>query len=254
VTTQRNEGKLFKNDQSGVQDWITVAVYAGDALVIACSAPLYDTSILGDKLCVSGTAPISSVVIDELHRLQEFFSVDPKETVSSGLSRVVGQSRAVMLARFDDTISIGRPNIRFAPAQWAVVAAAAQKATESQSYQSPVHYRIVGAWDERDVIDHDGMQRLWRHFFNKAEDPNLMTSSELNTEAAYVLAEMRARQRLSIQAGFNPFVEYADSVTYTPYGEAAQTMLIESERISVTLGQGGAPVVAVEIGLHSGGV
>ena len=60
VTTARNEGTLFKNDQSGVTDWITVAIYTNDRLHMCHSFQLHDSTILGTHLYASAGA-ISNV-------------------------------------------------------------------------------------------------------------------------------------------------------------------------------------------------
>src|SRR3989304_5861743 len=79
----------------------------------------------------------------------------------------------------------------------------------------PSHYRLVGAWTERDVFDSVGLHRTWRHFFVKKDDPNLMTDPEIAAEEAYVLRDLiAARSRMGISTHFPPLLEMGDSISY----------------------------------------
>jgi hypothetical protein len=100
------------------------------------------------------------------------------------------------------------------------------------------------------------MDAMWRHFFTKADDPNLMTASELGIEANYALADMRARKRLTIPTVFNPLIEFSDAVAFQAYGsDEAVNMLVDSQNLSVTAGQTtGTMVIVAEVALHSGGI
>ncbi|CAG0995572.1 hypothetical protein ANAEL_02568 [Anaerolineales bacterium] len=215
VTTQRNEGTLFKNDQAGVQDWITVAIYLNERLHLCHSFPLYDKSLLGTKIFAS-TGAISGVTVDQLPRLVPFYSVDPGENVASGIGRIVGQSRAEHLYRFDDTVLIARPVIDHHPANldWALPITRTLRLEDSENYQVPVHYRLVGAWSEMDIFDAEGMEDSWRHTFTRKDDPNLMTDAEMQTEKAYVLYELNAaRRQRAVELAFNPLMEHGDYVS-----------------------------------------
>ena len=216
VTTQRNEGTLFKNDQAGVQDWITVAIYLNERLHLCHSFPLYDKSLLGTKIFAS-TGAISGVTVDQLPRLVPFFSVDPGENVASGIGRIVGQSRAEHLYRFDDTVLIARPVIDHNPANldWALPITRTLRLEDNENYQVPVHYRLVGAWSEMDIFDAEGMEDSWRHTFTRKDDPNLMTDAEMQTEKAYVLYELNAaRRQRAVELAFNPLMEHGDYVSF----------------------------------------
>jgi hypothetical protein len=244
VTTQRNEGTLFKNDQTGVQDWITVAIYMNESLLMCVTAPLYDTSILGQKIYV-GDGAAETVTIDQLPRPQQFFSIDPGENVAAGLSRIVGQSRAEVVYRYNDAVVIGRPVINHSglPVKWTLPMSQSTRMQAEVNQYVPVHYRLVGAWTEQDVFDNLGMEQTWRHLFVKKDDPNLMTASEMQTEAAYVVAELRrSRQRRSVQIPFNPLMEYGDYVFFTN-----QYWTIESASFSISASKEGTLTLDGEI-------
>jgi hypothetical protein len=216
VTTARNEGTLFKNDQSGVTDWITVAIYANERLHMCHSFALHDISPLGTQIYAT-TGSISNVKVDELHRQVPFFSVDPGEVVGTGLGRVVGQSRSETLYRFNDTVLFARPTIVHNPANvdWALPLSRTTKIDESETGQIPVHFRLVGAWDELDIFDEAGLYDTWRHIFTRKDDPNLLTRAELETERAYVVYELQsARDRQQIEIAFNPLMERGDYASF----------------------------------------
>ena len=136
-----------------------------------------------------------------------FFSVDPGEVVGSGLGRVVGQSRSETRYRFDDTVLFARPTITHNPASvdWALPLSRTTKIDESETGQIPVHYRLVGAWEELDIFDEAGLYDTWRHIFTRKDDPNLLTRAELETERAYVMYELQAmRDRQQIETSVQP--------------------------------------------------
>ena len=226
VTTRRYEGLSFAKDKdaANVLDWLTVAVYMNDTLVLCGSAPLFNAASSAYKVCFAGNGAnaitLDNIWVDELHRLVPYFSVDPGERVGAGLGRIVGASRSVPLARFNDHVLIGRIPIEdpsgggWTP-DWAIPLGRGRKSNIKNDMLVPSHYRLVGAWTERDVFDSVGLHRTWRHFFVKKDDPNLMTDPEIAAEEAYVLRDLiAARSRMGISTQFHPLLEMGDSISY----------------------------------------
>jgi hypothetical protein len=240
VTTQRSEFEMFKNDQTGVADWLTVAVYQNDRLILSATGPVFDASTLGTKLAVSGQC---TVQVPEFCRPSPFFSVDPGENVSSGMERVVGQTRAEMIYRFNDAILIARPVIDHSGytsgMKWSLPTAMSTQIDDQYTVNNPVHVRLQGAYDMLDVIDSANADEVWRHFFTKKDDPNLMTAAEMSLEKAYILYDLNAsRRKRSVQTPWNPLMERNDFLAFED-----ENWTLDSFNLSVTVDERGAPVV-----------
>ena len=173
----------------------------------------------------------------ELARPVAFFSVDPGETVSSGLERVVGQYRAERRWRVPDDILIARPIIVHGDVDWNLPRSRSVRIGGQYSVNNPVHVRLQGAFDMIDVLDTDNADSARRHFFAKTDDPNLMTQAELDTERAYILYDMgAARRRVSVQIPWNPLMERGD---YVLFNDLYWT--IDSFSLSLSTGTDGVP-------------
>lgn len=226
VTSASSEGKTFTNDLNSICDWVTVAVYLDDAFVLSGVVPISGTRTPGASLTDYASADIggfklgslntvANFRVDQLHRHIPYFSVDPAEQVSAGVSRIIGVSRSVAMYRFNQHILIGRPPLTpdtGSPA-WTLPTALATRSQGAYNAVVPVHFRLIGAWTEKEQVDPAGMHAAWRHYFFKKDDPNLMTTDEMRVEADYLMNDLKyARDRLSLSVKFNPLVELNDVI------------------------------------------
>ena len=324
-TTQINEGTLAKKSEDGTTkwDWMTIAVWADDHLLISGSAPIKQTTNYLQTVGFGSYDGLTEVDIDrfsvqELHRTVPYFSIDPGESPSGGLGRLVGAGRLVPLYRYNGGLRLGRrrlgnvcyqsggvtfgahtisdsnsglggytvgdilylecPEVAANDSRFVTVTVVAAgqltisetltvqasavtarlytvlsisgkpviKTGEAISMVTPAHIRLVGAWDEKDIFDTNGMNKTWRHTFTKKDDPNLITSYEMETEADYLLADLQAgTERLSVETGFNPLWEYADYAVYDN-----QHYYLDNLEWSLQKGQGEAIVMKAQLSLN----
>ena len=132
---------------------------------------------VGFAVYQSDTITFDNLHLPQLHQLVEWTSVDPGESASAGLSRVVGYENIKTRSRYDGAVKAWRNT--GTDVDWTTPAGRVVSATETQQIFVPTHFRLVGAMHEKDVF-RSGSQG---HIFAVGQDPNALSEGETYDKA-----------------------------------------------------------------------
>lgn len=223
-------------------DDILCALWFDDKLLLSYTVSYDDTK--GEKIGFatyqSETATFDNLRIPQFHQIIEWTSVDPGESVSAGLSRIVAHARVRVQARYNGSVKIWRNNTTVS--DWTVQDWRLLRTEEQQQFYWPTHLRLSGAMHEADVF-RDGVQG---HIFAKGQDPNVLTE-EMTNEVAVIMhrgAEEGAHV-MTLTMPPNPLLEPEDVITYDDTEWRVSSI---NYRVAWQEGsQGGAPILSSQI-------
>jgi hypothetical protein len=172
----------------------------------------YDAGKTGKKtgfaVYESNVATFDSYRVAQLHQIVEWTSVDPGESASAGLSRVIAYEQIRVQARYDGSVKLWRNDST--DVDWSVPSGRTLTTVEEVRLHPPSHYRLVGALHETDVF-RTGDQG---HVFAVGQDPNALSEDETASRATRrheTIAES-GRVVAAIMAP-NPVLEPEDVIT-----------------------------------------
>jgi hypothetical protein len=152
-------------------DGVAMSVYVNGKLVLS-HVVNRTTDVPGRYIGIAtyntNTVSVSELTIPQLHEIIEWTSVDPDETVSSGMGRVVSQDRIRVQARFNGAVKIWRNDEL--DVDWVIPPKRILSKQITKNLFWPTHMRMIGAWHERDTY-RLGPQG---YVFASAQDPNAL--------------------------------------------------------------------------------
>lgn len=242
VSTLSSEGVVYSQDTTLVKDWLTVLVYVGDRKVLSGVFPVYPETTIGDRLLFGssgGTMSFDSIRVSVAGRVTDVFSIDPGETASNPLGRLLGTSSIVPVSQSDGSLRLKKVQIGTkADIAW-VLPGTAQSVAREIDLMSPSHVRYTAARDERDVFIKRSRAITWGHFFDKKDDPNAITEDEMLAGALGIVAGVRRSMRAIEMGGtYNPLVELDDTVGSV----GGDSYLVDNVTVSVLADSSSAPV------------
>jgi hypothetical protein len=221
-----------------VIDDVTVALWFDGKLLLSHTMEFNSEkgSKVGFGVYEDNSATFDNLRIAQLHQIVDWTSVDPGETVSSGLSRVMAHEAIAARARYDGSVKVWRNDS--VTVDWTIPANRVKQSTEIQDIFWPRHLRIVGAVHEVDVF------RTATHgtIFSIGQDPNALSEEETYDRAGrqHEMLEERARRK-EIVIPPNPVIEPEDVVSEDSISWRVSS--INYRAIWVDGQSGGAPVL-----------
>jgi len=241
-------------------DWVSISVYQEGRCVIGASDFIYNPAfaslpgiykrsgtedyddVIGFATFESYTSEFDNVHVAELHRIREWTSVDPGESVGSGMNRAVGTEPVFYFIRCDGTLVAWIPGDR--AVDWAIPTGRGTRNEERQDLMTPGRIRMVGAHYEAESWNETMMEQAGRHLFDLPSDPNLMTYDEAYDGAVRAHRVMREGDDIeAIEIPANPLLEPQDRVTYD--GDDLRVMGIQLTISGV--GRGRPPIARMSV-------
>jgi len=173
----------------------------------------YDAAKTGKKtgfaVYQSNVVTCDNYRVAQLHQLVEWTSVDPGESASAGLARVIAYELVRVQARYDGSVKMWRNDS--VAVNWVVPTGRTLAAMEEQQLFLPSHFRLVGALHETDVF-RSGLQG---HVFAVGQDPNALSAAATHGRATrrHKMVEELSHAASAIMAP-NPVLEPEDVITW----------------------------------------
>lgn len=246
VNTMSSEGLVYSQDSSLVKDWLTILVYLSDAKILSGVFPIYPDSVFGSRLLwgsENGTMSFDSLRVSVANRVISAFSIDPGETASNPLGRLLGVSSLAAVATPNGGLRIKRavlsPSV---VAAWTLPPTARQAARDIDLM--PVsHVRYTAARDDSDVFIKRARAVSWAHIFNKRDDANAITSDEMEFGSDSIVAVTRRNMRsIELAITYNPLLEIDDTVGQT----TGDLYLVDAMSMTLSSEGSGVPVMAAK--------
>lgn len=160
-------------------DDLAMGIWLDDRLLLAHAAAYTEKGKrIGFGVNVDGhSATYSNIRVPQLHQITEWTSVDPGESASAGMNRVVGQSQIRVQARYDGSAKIWRNTET--DVDWEVSLGRATQATVEHGFYAPSHLRMVGALHEINVFRENDQG----HTFVVVQDPNALSEDDTYNRA-----------------------------------------------------------------------
>jgi hypothetical protein len=222
-------------------DWLSIAVYFGDHLVISTSIQVSETindieywTDIGKQIGFidfGGGCNVGNLQLQELNRIVEWASIDPGEAAGQGMTRALRTSRVFFFCRYDGTLKIWRPRDDTVTDVLSLDADRVTRLGEAITHLDPNHIRVQGAFLEGDVFDDTAMNRAGRHIFTKKDDPNLWSDDDIEQEGYWTLLDTReGASSITLQIPAQVFLEPMDFIRYD--SEFLFTVTLDSSDIS----------------------
>jgi len=236
VNTLSSDGLVYSQDSSLVKDWLTILVYLSDIKILSGVFPIYPDSVFGSRLLwgsENGTMSFDSLRVSVANRVISAFSIDPGETSSNPLGRLLGVSSLAAIATPNGGLRIKRAVLSPSTvADWTLPPTARQAARDIDLM--PVsHVRYTAARDDSDVFIKRARAVSWAHIFNKRDDANAITSDEMEFGSDSIVAVTRRNMRsIELALTYHPLLEVDDTVGQTTgdlYLVDAMSMTLSSE-------------------------
>lgn len=199
--------------------WMLMSMYADGREFVCYADDIGGTDCdwandyIGFAVTASDNLQVDNLTVSQLHRIVDYTSVDPGEGAGSGLSRAIGTSRVRLMCRYDGTLRAWEPGNR--SEDWAIPASRPTRLTDRDDRAKVVtHIRTIGALHAVDRFD-DSEGEIHGHRFVQADDPNLMSESEVYDEAGLQINDAKEQQKpAQLAMPLQPFIEPNDRVSY----------------------------------------
>lgn len=199
--------------------WLLASLFFDGQCVTGMSDDLGDTAYnwdgngLGFAVYNNNVLTVDNFTVSNIARIVDWCSVDQGEAAAAGVSRAVGTTRVMYMARFDEMVRVWRPENR--SLDWAIAGSRGiQLMSRKNRTDVLTHVRALGALYETDVF-FDGEGDAHMHRFGIHNDPNVMTRDETYYEGYRVLHDSKEDQEaITLVGPPNPLLEVHDRITY----------------------------------------
>jgi len=206
--------------------------------LLAAAFPIYPETVLYENLAYGApTMHLTRVYVSVARRLTEVFSIDPGEFASNALGRLMGSTSLAIVARRDGGLRLKEiVTNRLEMPQWEIPGASSS-ASRKIDLMAPSHIRFTTATDERDVFIAQAQAVTFAHFFEKMDEPNVISAAEILAGEIGIIAKVRrGMDAVEIGAPYCPLLEVDDTI-----GVDLDTRLLDSVSVQMST-ESGAPV------------
>ena len=195
------------------EDGYYVSMWADDEFVINAYIDSLPTGRkVGFGVYESDISIYSDLRIAELTEVLPILTMDVGETPGGALQRALGRRHINYFVRWNGELRAWRPKAQ--DTTKTIIESRVYTHNEQRDRRGLIsHWRQIGAWDVADAYDEDLLAAIG-HRFHKDDNPDLMSESECETEAAQSL--IRAKEyahTLDVEMPFPVFTEPEDRLT-----------------------------------------